>query len=53
MAVVGLCGLVSFVVSLRQRELAIRLALGASGTAVRRAVLRQAWHWSAPVPRAD
>jgi ABC-type antimicrobial peptide transport system permease subunit len=41
MAVVGLYGLVSFVVNLRQRELAIRLALGASGGVVRRAVLRQ------------
>ncbi|HEX9894240.1 MAG TPA: ADOP family duplicated permease [Gemmatimonadales bacterium] len=38
MAVVGLYGLVSFLVALRLRELAIRMALGASGIAVRRQV---------------
>ncbi len=41
MAVIGLYGLVSSVAGLRQRELAIRAALGASHRAVRREVLRQ------------
>jgi predicted permease len=39
MAVVGLYGLVSFLVTLRLRELAVRIALGASGGSVRREVL--------------
>jgi len=41
MAVVGLYGLVSYLVSLRTRELAIRMALGASRTAVRGEVMRR------------
>jgi putative ABC transport system permease protein len=41
MAMVGLYGLVSYLVTLRQRELAIRMALGASAADVRRGVL---WH---------
>ena len=39
MAVVGLYGLVSFLVTLRMREMAVRLALGASVGTVRRQVL--------------
>ena len=41
MAVIGLYGLVSFVVGLRQREFAIRMALGASAPRLRGAVIRQ------------
>ena len=41
LAAVGLFGLLSYVVSLRSREMGIRMALGASPEAVRRLVLRQ------------
>jgi hypothetical protein len=41
MATVGLYAVVSFVVSLRTREIGVRIAIGASRTAIARLVLRQ------------
>ena len=42
LATAGLYGLFSFIVSLRQREIGVRMALGAEPSAVLRLVLRQA-----------
>jgi predicted permease len=42
LAAVGLYGVVSYMVSLRAREMAVRIALGAQPGALRRLVLRQA-----------
>jgi ABC-type antimicrobial peptide transport system permease subunit len=42
LATAGLYGLFSFIVSLRQREIGVRMALGAEPAAVQRLVLRQA-----------
>ena len=42
LATAGLYGLFSFIVSLRQREIGVRMALGAEPAAVTRMVLRQA-----------
>jgi ABC-type antimicrobial peptide transport system permease subunit len=39
---IGLCGVVAMSVAARTRELAIRIALGASGGGIRRLVLREA-----------
>jgi putative ABC transport system permease protein len=46
LATAGLYGLFSFIVSLRQREIGVRMALGAEPAAVLRMVLRQAMRLS-------